>query len=310
MARSSRGAARVPPSALASIPTRSTATASVSKRFARSSRCERKPRKGSLSDDKRSIVLADTDQLFKAYEYEPLVVAGHPGAPVRLKDIATVTDSVEDVRNLGLSFGEPSVISPCSASPAREHDRNRRSHHRDSSGTPRLDLSSLHLRVAMDRTTTIRASIHDVEITLLISSRSSSWSYSFSFVTFGPPLFPALPSRSLSSHIRRHVPVRLQPRQSFPHGAHHLDGLRRGRRHCRHRKYRPPHRGRDETIRRHHAGRERNWLHCSLHERFASRRLHPILLFPGIVGRLFREFAVTLTVAIAVSMSFHSLPRP
>src|SRR4029077_6234282 len=65
--------------------------------------------KGSLSDDNRSVVIADTDQLFKAYEYEPLVVAGHPGAPVRLKDIATVTDSVEDVRNLGLSFGEPSV---------------------------------------------------------------------------------------------------------------------------------------------------------------------------------------------------------
>ena len=37
--------------------------------------------KGSLSDDKRSVVIADTDQLFKAYEYEPLVVAGHPGAP-------------------------------------------------------------------------------------------------------------------------------------------------------------------------------------------------------------------------------------
>src|SRR5882672_3683467 len=63
--------------------------------------------KGTLSDDQRSVVIADTDQLFKAYEYEPLVVAGHTGAPVRLKDIATVTDSVEDVRTLGLSFGEP-----------------------------------------------------------------------------------------------------------------------------------------------------------------------------------------------------------
>src|SRR5262250_203434 len=66
--------------------------------------------KGSLSDDHRSVAIADSDQLFKAYEYEPLIVAGHVGSPVRLKDIATVADSVEDVRNLGLSFGEPSVI--------------------------------------------------------------------------------------------------------------------------------------------------------------------------------------------------------
>src|SRR5256885_4028078 len=50
---------------------------------------------------------------------------------------------------------------------------------------------------------------------------------------------------------------------------------RRRRRHCRHRKYCPPHRGRNEAFRRYHAGRERNRLHCSLHERFASRRLHP-----------------------------------
>src|SRR5258707_4250082 len=125
--------------------------------------------KGSLSDDKRSIVIADTDQLFKAYEYEPLVVAGHPGAPVRLKDIATVTDSVEDVRNLGLSFGEPSVILAVFRQPGANMIETV---DRINAILPELRASispSLHLRVAMDRTTTIRASIHDVEITLLIS---------------------------------------------------------------------------------------------------------------------------------------------
>src|SRR5262249_47924597 len=59
--------------------------------------------KGALADSTHMWNIPDTDQLFKAYEYRPLIVAGHPGAPVRLSDIGAVTDSVEDVRNLGLA---------------------------------------------------------------------------------------------------------------------------------------------------------------------------------------------------------------
>src|SRR5262249_40580694 len=66
--------------------------------------------KGSLSDSARMWSVADTDQLFKAYEYAPLTVAGHTGAPVRLRDVAQVDDSVEDVRNLGLTNGQRSVM--------------------------------------------------------------------------------------------------------------------------------------------------------------------------------------------------------
>src|SRR5437016_2277011 len=62
--------------------------------------------KGSVSDPTKSWNIADTDQLFKAYEYDPLIVAGHQGAPVRLRDISEVVDSVEDTRNLGLSNGK------------------------------------------------------------------------------------------------------------------------------------------------------------------------------------------------------------
>src|ERR1700724_465276 len=66
--------------------------------------------KGSLSDPQQTWAVSDTDQLFKAYEYQPLIVAGHVGAPVRLRDIAEVVASVEDSRNLGLSRGKPSVL--------------------------------------------------------------------------------------------------------------------------------------------------------------------------------------------------------
>src|SRR6202795_2127623 len=66
--------------------------------------------KGSVSDLTRMSSISDTDQLFKAYEYQPLIIAGHVGAPVRLRDIAEVNDSVQDSRNLGLSGGKPSVL--------------------------------------------------------------------------------------------------------------------------------------------------------------------------------------------------------
>src|SRR5207247_2863826 len=66
--------------------------------------------KRALSDSKQTWAVSDTDQLFKAYEYQPLTVAGHQGAPVRLRDIAEVVDSVEDTRNLGLSNGKHGVL--------------------------------------------------------------------------------------------------------------------------------------------------------------------------------------------------------
>ena len=63
--------------------------------------------KGELTDSGQSWTISTTDQLFKAREYRPLIVAWHNGAAVRLSDIATVTDSVEDERNAGFSDGEP-----------------------------------------------------------------------------------------------------------------------------------------------------------------------------------------------------------
>ena len=113
--------------------------------------------------------LANSDQLFKAYEYQSLIVAGHAGAPVRVRDIAEVTDSVEDIRNLGLSNGEPSVLLAIFRQPGANMIETA---DRIKAIIPQLRASispSLHLNVAIDRTTTIRASIHDVEISLLIS---------------------------------------------------------------------------------------------------------------------------------------------
>ena len=66
--------------------------------------------KGELADDSRASSLATSDQLFKASEYQPLVIGYRNGAALRLSDVATVTDSVENIRTGGLTNGKPAVL--------------------------------------------------------------------------------------------------------------------------------------------------------------------------------------------------------
>ena len=66
--------------------------------------------KGMVSDASRSFSFTDTDQLFTADQYRPLIVSYNNGGPVRLGDVAEVTDSLADVRNLGLVNGKPGII--------------------------------------------------------------------------------------------------------------------------------------------------------------------------------------------------------
>src|SRR5256886_3147807 len=66
--------------------------------------------KGMLSDGQHSWQLATSDQLFKAAEYRPLILSYNKGAPVRLSDLATVEDSLEDRRNTGYADGKPAGL--------------------------------------------------------------------------------------------------------------------------------------------------------------------------------------------------------
>jgi len=259
--------------------------------------------KGSLSDERKMRSVADTDQLYKAYEYAPLIVAGHVGAPVRLRDIADVTDSVEDTRNLGLTNGQPSVMLAIFRQPGANMIETV---DRIFALLPRLRASispSLHLNVAIDRTTTIRASVHDVEITLLISISlvilvvfaflRSYWATIIPSVavplsligTFGVMyLFNyTLDNLSLMAltictgfvvddaivvieNITRHIEAGMTPYEATIKGASEI-----------------------------------GFTVLSMSTSLVAVFI-PILLMGGIVGRLFREFAVVLSVAIAVSL--------
>ena len=125
--------------------------------------------KGELAGPRTAMQLSATDQLFKASEYIPLIVAYSHGAPVRLGDLGEVTDSVEDLRNAGMANGKPSVLLIVTRQPgANIIDTVDRVY----AELPQLNAAvppSVKIGVMVDRTTTIRASIKDVEKTLIIS---------------------------------------------------------------------------------------------------------------------------------------------
>jgi multidrug efflux pump len=259
--------------------------------------------KGELANDERAWSVGATDQLFRAREYRPLIVAWRKGAPVRLSAIGTVTDSVEDIRNEGLSNGEPAVLLAVFRQPGANMietvDRVR-------ALIPPLQASispSLHLGVAVDRTTTIRASIRDVERALVISiilvvlvvfvflrnvwaTAIPSIAVPLSLVgTFGVMYLCGYSLDNLSlmaltistgfvvddaivviENITRHVEAGMKPFQASLQGA-----------------------------------REIGFTVVSMSTSLVAVFI-PILMMSGIVGRLFREFAVTLSAAIGVSL--------
>jgi multidrug efflux pump len=259
--------------------------------------------KGALSDPKQTWAMTDTDQIFKAYEYQPLIVAGHVGAPVRLRDVAEVIDSVEDSRNLGLAGGKRAVLLAVFRQPGANMIETV---DRITALLPVLSASispSLHLSVAVDRTTTIRASVHDVEVALVISIilvifvvfafLRNVWATIIPSVavplsligTFGVMYLCHYSLDNLSlmaltictgfvvddaivviENITRHMEGGMKPFDAAMKGASEI-----------------------------------GFTVLSMSTSLVAVFI-PILMMGGIVGRLFREFAVVLSVAIGVSL--------
>ena len=125
--------------------------------------------KGAVENDGNHWQIYSNDQARNAAQYKGLVVAYRNGAAVHLSDVANVLDSVEDTRNLGYANGKPAVIAWISREPGANIieavDKIR-------ALLPELQASlpkGAELKVAMDRSITIRASLHDVEFTLIVS---------------------------------------------------------------------------------------------------------------------------------------------
>ncbi len=259
--------------------------------------------KGEISDRARTFSLATTDQLLRSSEYQPLIVTYRNGAAVRLSDIAQVTDGIEDMRTVGLADGKPAVLLIINRQPGANIidtvDRIR-------AMLPQLQADippAMKLGVVMDRTATIRGSVHDVELTLCLSitlvilvvfvflrsvraTLIPSVAVPISLVgTFGVMYLCGYSIDNLSlmaltiatgfvvddaivviENISRHLEAGMKPMDAALLGA-----------------------------------KEIGFTVLSISISLVAVFI-PILLMGGIVGRLFREFAVTLSVAIAVSM--------
>ncbi|SNS72743.1 MULTISPECIES: multidrug efflux RND transporter permease subunit [unclassified Azospirillum] len=125
--------------------------------------------KGAIEQDGQRFQVLTNDQARKAEDYRDLLIAYRNGAAVKLTDVAEVTQGVEDLRNLGLANGQPAVMMVLFRQPGANIietvDRVR-------DMLPELRQmipGDIDLAVAMDRTTTIRASLKDVEHTLAIA---------------------------------------------------------------------------------------------------------------------------------------------
>jgi multidrug efflux pump len=125
--------------------------------------------KGGIDVASQRYQIYANDQARKAQDYKSLIVAYRNGAPVRLTDVGDVIDSVENVRTLGLSNGKPAVVMIVYRQPGANIiqmvDRVK-------ALMPQLKASvspAMDITLAVDRSKTIRASLRDVEITLLIA---------------------------------------------------------------------------------------------------------------------------------------------
>jgi multidrug efflux pump len=267
--------------------------------------------KGHFSDSFHLWEVGANDQMFKAKDYQPLIVAYNNGAAVRLSDVAEVADAVEDLRNMGVANSQPSVNVAINRQPGANIietvDRMREA-------LPQLRAAiphSINLSVLNDQTVTIRASVRDVERALLISivlvvlvvfvflrslrtTLIPSVAVPVSLVgTFGVMYLCGYSLDNLSlmaltigtgfvvddaivviENITRYLEQGMKPFAAALRGAKEI-------------------------------GSTVLTISVSLVAVFI-----PLLMMGGIVGRLFREFAVTMSVAIAISMAISLTTTP
>jgi len=259
--------------------------------------------KGEFTGPLNAWTIDANDQLLKANQYRSLIVASNQNGVVRLGDVGDVQDSVEDMRNAGISNGRRAVLLVIFRQPGANIistvDNVR-------ALLPQLHASispAINMDVVMDRTLTVRASVHDIEITLIISvilvvlvvfvflrnPRSTiipSVAVPLSLVgTFAIMYLLGYSLDNLSlmalaistgfvvddaivvlENINRHLEQGVKPVPAAFLGA-----------------------------------KEIGFTVLSMSTSLVAVFI-PILMMGGIVGRLFREFAVTLSAAIAVSL--------
>src|ERR1700690_3581556 len=259
--------------------------------------------KGQIWDSNRTADILANDQLLKAEYYKPLIVGYHKGAAIKLSDIADVQDSVENIRTAGFFDGQPCVTLNIFRQPnANIIETNRRIRE----AIPSLKASlpvGIDVGIMFDRSTIIHPAVQEAERSLLIST---GLVILVVFVFLRSPRATLIPSVAVPvsllgtfgvmylfgysidnislmaltictgfvvddaiiviENITRYVEQGMHPLEAALHGAQEI-----------------------------------GFTVLSMTTSLVAVFI-PILLMSGIVGRLFREFAVTLSVSILVSL--------
>jgi multidrug efflux pump len=259
--------------------------------------------KGKISDGVVTADILANDQISQAADYKPLIVGYSNGAAVRLSDVADVTDSVQNVRAAGYLNGKRAVMLIIFRQPGANIIQTVDNIQAQLPSVKASIPLGMDITVVLDRTTTIRASISDVERTLIISivlvivvvfvflrnGRSTlipgvavpvsllgtfAVMYAFGYSLDNLSLMALTISTGfvvddaivVMENVTRHLESGMKPLEAALKGAEEI-------------------------------GFTVFSISVSLVAVFI-----PLLLMGGIVGRLFREFAVTLSTAIVVSM--------
>jgi multidrug efflux pump len=259
--------------------------------------------KGQLNTATTTSEISANDQLFKPSDYQPLIIRYQNNNPVRLKDVAVVNESVENIRNAGLSNGKPSVLLVIFKEPGANVIQTVDAIKKLMPVLKASVPAAMNMNVVMDRTITIRASLHDIELTLCIAMLLVIL-VTYVFLgnlramiipgvavplsllgTFGMMYLLGFSLDNLSlmaltistgfvvddavvmlENISRHVEAGMAPMQAALQGA-----------------------------------KEVGFTVLSMSLSLIAVFI-PILLMGGIVGRLLREFSLTLSIAILVSL--------
>ena len=259
--------------------------------------------KGIVEDGEKSWQIYANDQAKKAGDYLPVIVAYRNGAAVRLSDVGEVVDSVQDLRNAGIANGKPAVVVLVTTQPNANIIETV---DRVLALVPELQASipaTVNLSVVLERTTTIRGSLRDAERTMAIAVGLVIMVVFLFLRNWRATLIPAvavpvsligtfsfmylfgysLDNLSLMSltvatgfvvddaivvleNVSRHIEKGVAPFEAALKGA-----------------------------------REVSFTVVSMSLSLIAVFI-PILLMGGIIGRFFREFAVTLSIAILVSL--------
>ncbi len=184
--------------------------------------------KGSLDGAQQSYTIAANDQLFAADAYKSVVVTYRNGAPVFISDVADVIDGLENTRVAGWYQGIPAVIIDIQRQPGANVVETVQRITTELNRLKKLLPSGVDLSIVYDRTGTIRASIHDVQFTLLLSIGLVVMVVLLFLRSIRATIIAGVaPAAVAHRNLRGHVFLQLQPRQSVLDGADDRDRLRR-----------------------------------------------------------------------------------